>query len=510
MSGSGAGAAPGDLLVAGDTCWRVGRADRVAVIVDAADYFAHARAALLRARRRVLMIGWDFDTRIRLDPSADPAEGPDVLGDLLAHLTRTRPELEIRVLRWSVGALTGLARGMLPPAVQDLAAGDRLHYRVDAAHPFSSSHHQKIVVIDDEFAFCGGIDMTVDRWDTSDHLPTHAGRVTPTGRAYGPWHDATVALDGAAARIVADVARDRWEDATGERLAPVGTRGDPAWPPTLTPDFAGCRVGVSRTLPEYAGRAAVSEIRELYLAAIATARDLLYIESQYLASRDIAYALARRLAEDDGPEVVVVLPRHADGHIERRSMDGARHRLLRLLWQADVHGRFHAYHPVTADGGPIYVHAKVVIVDDRVLRVGSSNLNNRSLGFDSECDVTIDADATPEHASRIRASVAGIRHRLVAEHVGADPASVAAAFAERGSLAGAIASLTGPGRGLRLFDRESTDDEDSVLAEDELLDPERVGELTADRVYRRLRRQARRVELVTRERLRRRRSHRPG
>lgn len=489
------------VVAAGDTCWRTGEADRVSVIIDADAYFRHAKAALLQARHRVMVIGWEVDSRIRLDPTCPDSDVPDVLGDLLPWLTRTRPDLEIYVLRWSVGVLTGLGRGLLPPTLQDLLSGDRLHYRVDAAHPFSSAHHQKIVVIDDRFAFCGGIDMTVDRWDTSDHRTSNPERVNPGGEAYGPWHDATLALDGEAARIVADVARDRWETATGEQLTALEPDPDTVWPSRLEVDFRGCVVGVSRTLPEYGGRSEVIEIRRLYLAAIAAARNLLYIESQYLASRDIAEAVAARLAEPDGPEIVVVLPRHADGNVERRSMDGARHRLLRLIWHADVHERFHAYYPVTAESENIYVHAKILIVDDRLLRIGSSNLNNRSLGFDSECDVVLDVVDNPDHATEIADRIGQIRTRLVAEHVGATADALEAAVNRAGSFAGAIEALSDSGRGLRLFDREVVAGEDSVLAEDEFVDPEGVTTNGINRLHRLLLRRVGEVGLAIRRRL---------
>ncbi|WP_132992888.1 phospholipase D-like domain-containing protein [Gordonia zhaorongruii] len=472
------------ILKPGDTCLTTAQADRLSVIVDAADYFAYAKSALLQARRRVILVGWDFDTRIELERKAPASDVPDELGDLLRWLTKTRPELEIFVLRWSIGALTGMARGMLPPLVQDLISGRRLHYRVDAAHPIAAAHHQKIAVIDDTFAFCGGIDMTVDRWDTSDHLTSNEHRVTPTGEAYGPWHDVTLALDGGAAQVIAEVAYDRWEAATGKRLPPIAAPPRPVWPEGLGPTFTGATVGVSRTLPEYKEREEVDEIFQLYRAAIAAARDTLYLESQYLASREIAEALIARLAEPDGPEIVVVLPRHADGDIERRSMDGARHRLLRLIWEADVHDRFRIFYPVTADDEPIYVHAKVLIADDRILRVGSSNLNNRSLGFDSECDVTIDTADNTDQTAAISTSILAVRSRLIAEHLDIDAADLDEEVAEQGSLIKAIDLHRGSGRTLAPFTKANTADEDSPLADNNLIDPEDVDSMRFENVYR--------------------------
>jgi phosphatidylserine/phosphatidylglycerophosphate/cardiolipin synthase-like enzyme len=473
------------ILRAGDTCREIATAGRVACIVDAADYFLHAKSALLQARRRVVLIGWDVDTRISLDPRSPHDEVPDELGNFLRWLIDNRPELEIHVLRWSVGAFTGILRGVAPPFVQDLLSGRRLHYRIDAAHPVSAAHHQKIAVIDDQFAFCGGIDMTVDRWDTSEHLSHNEFRRDPDGRPHGPWHDVTVALDGDAARVVAGVAHDRWEAATGEQLAPlVDTDGPDIWPEDLDVTFTDCEVAVARTVPHYDARPQVEEIRLLYRAAFAAARRTIYIESQYLAAREIAEALADRLAEPDGPEIVVVLPRHSDSRVERLAMDGARHKLLQLLWRADVHGRFRAFYPVTSDGDPIYVHAKVLIVDDVLLRIGSSNLNNRSLGFDSECDVAIEANPSDDGDRVLRETITSMRTRLLAEHLDVTAETFDAAVTEKRSLVAAIDALVGPGRTLEKFDRESIDDERSIIAENELVDPEDARTGTMERVYR--------------------------
>ena len=333
--------------------------------------------------------------------------------------------------------------------------------------------------------------MTVDRWDTSEHLSRNEFRRGPDGEPHGPWHDVTVALDGDAARVVATVAHDRWEAATGERLAPlVDTAGPDIWPEGLEPTFTSCDVGVARTIPHYGDRPQVEEIRRLYLAAFAAARHTIYIESQYLAAREIAEALAARLREDDGPEIVVVLPRHSDSPVERLAMDGARHRLLKLLWQADVHDRFRAYYPVTAEGDPIYVHAKVLVVDDVLLRIGSSNLNNRSLGFDSECDVAIEADADDPADAELRAKITGFRVRLLSEHLDVTADEFDAAVRERESLLGAVEAMRSPGRTLEEFDRETIDDEESVIAENELVDPEDARTPTLERVYRSVLRRA--------------------
>ncbi|AZG48071.1 phospholipase D-like domain-containing protein [Gordonia insulae] len=466
------GGASGALLVPGQNCYGIGRADRFACIIDAADYFRFAKQAMLGARKRIMLIGWDFDTRIEFEPEEQTLDGPNDLGDFLNWLPDHQPGLEIHLLKWSVGAFTAITRGMTPVFLANLATNRNVHLEIDTRHPLRGAHHQKIVVIDDRIAFCGGIDMTVDRWDRSDHRDDHPRRVEPNGNSYGPWHDATAAVDGDAARLVGDIARQRWLVATGEDLAPVDDVDTDPWPDQLAPTMRSVDVAVARTLPELDQQDEVREIEQLYLDAIRSAKRFLYIESQYLAARVIADAIAQRLRESDGPEIVVVLPRHADGWLEQKAMDGARRRLLHQLWDADEHQHFRAYHPVTATGGPIYVHAKVLVMDDRLLRVGSSNLNNRSLGLDSECDLAVEVSADDPSAAEHRRSIVGVRDRLIAEHLAVPVAEFRDELERRQSLIGAIDHLRGEGKTLERFDAGTIADEESPLAENDLMDPE--------------------------------------
>ncbi|TWH09688.1 phospholipase D-like domain-containing protein [Rhodococcus rhodochrous] len=468
------------VLEPGSTCWRIARAERLTCIVDAADYFRHAKAAMLRAEKRIMLIGWDFDTRIKFEPEGATLEGPNKLGEFLEWLPERRPGLDIYLLKWNIGAFSALARGMTPVFVLDWLTDPSLHFEIDGAHPVGAAHHQKILVVDDSIAFCGGIDMTVDRWDTPDHPDRSKYRREPSGKRYGPWHDVTTAVDGDAARALGDQARARWKAATGEELDPV-PEPEPIWPDDLEPTLHGVDVGIARTLPAYDGKDGVHEIEALYLSVIEKARHTLYLESQYLASRRIADALAERLQEPDGPEIVVVIPRNAEGWLERKAMDGARRALLHMLWEADVHGRFAAYYPVTAGGEPIYVHAKVVVMDETLLRIGSSNLNNRSMGFDTECDLAIES---AEPGDAVGRAAVELRNILVAEHLDVDPEVIAEATKDGGSLISTIERLRGPGRSLRPFEPGTVSDEDSVLAESALADPERASRSFGRRIER--------------------------
>lgn len=464
------------MLVPGETCWRIERAVQHAVFVDAADYFAVLKQVILRAERRVLFIGWDFEPRIRLDPRSPGRARDDRLGRVLEAAVRGNPQLEVGVLQWGMGMLNSVGRGLMPAALLNRRAPDRLTFTIDRHHPLGAAHHQKIVVIDDCLAFAGGIDVTADRWDTSEHLDRQRHRHRPTSRRpTGPWHDVTSLVSGPAARALGDLARERWESGTGRRLEPVEDVQH-CWPDGVEPLLTDVDVAISRTRPEHGGEELVHEIELLWLAAIATARRTVYIESQYFANRRIAEAIAERLGEADGPEFVLVNPESAHGWLEEKAMGTARARLLGIVRAADVHDRFRIYVPVTEGGRPVYVHAKVLIVDDRILRIGSSNLNNRSMGLDTECDITVEARADDPRREELAGTIVGMRHRLLGEHLGAAPSAVAAALdAHDGSLVRSVESLRRPeGRSLRTFQPPEQNAVERALAATELLDAERT------------------------------------
>ncbi|MEO6581626.1 MAG: phospholipase, partial [Sphingomicrobium sp.] len=302
------------MLDPGRNCWRIERARRAALIVDAADYFRHARQAMLAARKQILLIGWDFDTRIRLDDGKD--EAPLTLGAFLSWLARHQPQVAVHILRWDWGAPKLLTRGTTVLRLLNWARTPQIRFKLDGAHPAGASHHQKIVVIDDKLAFCGGIDMTATRWDTREHRDDDQRRKRPTtGRSYQPWHDATMAVDGAAAQALGDLARERWATAGGEPIAPPEVETDP-WPDELEPQFNNVEVAVARTRGEHQLSSEVREIEALYVDMVLRARRHFYVENQYFASRVVGEAIAKRLAEEDGPEFVIVNPKSIEGWVE--------------------------------------------------------------------------------------------------------------------------------------------------------------------------------------------------
>jgi phospholipase D1/2 len=437
-----------DLLAVGRNCWRVEHASRAGFLVDADAYFKAFVEAARHARRSILIAGWDFHSRTRLLC----ANGQDCeleLGRFLNELVRERRELQVHILIWDYPMIFGLDREWAPLYGLSWKPHRRICFRYDNTHPVGGCHHQKVVVIDDAVAFSGGIDLTSRRWDTREHLPQSAHRVMG-GTPYPPFHDLMMAVEGPAARALGDLLRDRWQHATSETLDPpwakkrMFRRGAPhptvtAWPPSIEAPLRDVAVGISRTEPAN-GTAGVREVEALYLDMIAAARNCIYIENQYFTADKVGDALAARLGEPDGPEVVVVLRELSHGWLEELTMQSLRTRLIERLRAADLHGRLRVYYPFIdglKSGTCIDVHSKMIIVDDDIVRIGSANLANRSMGLDTECDLTIEALGRDD----VRVAIRDLRAQLLAEHLGCEPALVRETVDSVGSLSGAIDKL---------------------------------------------------------------------
>ena len=475
--------------------WASARASRAHTVIDAGPYYELIREAMLGAQQRILLIGWDFDTRVsigggrrlwrvlRRESSLKTMGPPARLGPFMIWLAKRNPNLEVRLLKWNFGALKAVFRGRM---ILDLARwwmNPQIDFKLDSAHPLGCSHHQKIVIIDDCFAVCGGIDMTSGRWDTRDHLEADARRKLPGGKLYAPWHDATMMLEGDVARALGDLGRARWVQAGGAPMAPCLPQDGTAWPERVNAEFRDVEVGIARTFSQYGTQTEVREIEVLFVEQIRRAKRFIFAENQYFASRIVAEAMVKRMAEPDPPEIFIITPLSSDGWLQQKAMDTARIQLVSAVKASDHAQRFSIWTPQNASGTPIYVHSKLLIVDDEILRIGSANFNNRSLGLDSECDVFIDARREAGEASKaVVRAITRLRHSLLAEHCGLDVSLVAALIEKHGSMAAMVASLAadrGP-VGYKHLEplpmRELTETE-QTLANNEVLDPERPEEM---------------------------------
>lgn len=453
-------------------CWRIVRADHFGVVVDGADYFRALKHALLAAKRSILIIGWEFDSRTALVRDGSANDQPNDIGPLLDHLVRMRPGLRVHVLIWDSAMIYAFNREFAGLVKMDWLTHRRLRFKLDDSHPIASSQHQKIVVVDEALGFVGGLDITSQRWDSRDHLRLDPRRRDPAFTDYPPFHDVMAVVTGEAAAALAEIGRDRWRRASGEdlKVAPAGD-AQALWPPWLPVLMRRVNVAIARTSPPWDGAPPVREVEQLYLDMIAAARRLVYVENQYFASRRIAEALADRLASADCPEIVLVNPGAPVSLVERSTMGVARARLAQRLVAADAGGRLRLYYP-SVDGGDVKVHSKLMIVDDRLLRIGSSNLNNRSMGLDTECDVLVEAVDDAAIGRAIRA----LRHDLLAEHLGASPAEVAAAETRLGGVHATIQALMGRRHTLVPLDLREPSEIVHIFADSHLPDPEEAVE----------------------------------
>jgi phosphatidylserine/phosphatidylglycerophosphate/cardiolipin synthase-like enzyme len=251
-----------------------------------------------------------------------------------------------------------------------------------------------------------------------------------------------IAVDGEAARALAKIARHRWKLATNEEIPAPKSGGDP-WPEELPVELRNVEVAVAVTSPPQDGHEAVRQVEQLYLDMIARAKKYIYIENQYFTSQRIGEALEARLADPDGPEIIVLTRLLSHGWLEEVTMTNLRTRLVRRLREKDTHGKLRVYYPHRGglcEGTCIDLHSKVMIVDDEWLRIGSSNLSNRSMAVDTECDVTVEAKGDPEVKRVIRRFL----NRLIAEHSLATLEEIERMGQEHGSLAALIDASPGP------------------------------------------------------------------
>ena len=360
----------------------------VTVLVDGAEAFQAMAVAIANAQSHVHITGWHITPTF----ATTRGERPIVLKELLAEVAARIP---VRVLIWAGVPLPVMEpwRGDVRKLRDELTAGNHVQCALDARERPMHCHHEKTIVIDDRIAFVGGIDLTnfkADRWDTQDHPP----------RGAVGWHDVAARVVGPAVQDVAENFAMRWQAITGEQLPPAAS----------TPNRGDVELQVVRTVPDgmYPQLPRGDfRILESYLRGLRAAQRFIYLENQFLWSPEILAVLRDKLARPPTPDfrLVLVLPEKPD-----TGGDDTRGQLGTLL-QADGDGGRLLACTLYAIGGekdwPVYIHAKVGIVDDTWMTIGSANLNEHSLFNDTEMNlVTHDAGLAQQ-----------TRLRLWAEHL---------------------------------------------------------------------------------------------
>jgi phosphatidylserine/phosphatidylglycerophosphate/cardiolipin synthase-like enzyme len=378
----------------------------VEILIDGASFLPRLADELGQAESHVHIAGWYLSTELAL-----VREGRRVvLVDLLAELAR---KVDVRVLLWAGAPLPLFrpSRGDVRELAERLRAAG-VEVALDPKERPMHCHHEKLVVVDDRVATVGGIDLTGycgDRYDSGTH---------PWRPALG-WHDAAALVRGPVVADVADHFRFRWREVEDKEL--------PA--PAAQPEAGEHELQLVATVPErvYESRPRGSfRILESYVRALWSAERLVYLESQFLWSPELVEILVEKLRRPPSNDfrVVAVLPSHPDS-----GDDDSRGQVGRLEVADGGAGRFLACALYARNGAvrePIYVHAKIGIVDDRWLTIGSANLNEHSLFNDTEVNLVtcepVLARATRERlwAEHLELPVEEVRGRdaveLVDEH----------------------------------------------------------------------------------------------
>lgn len=418
-----------NILIPGSNCSLSARSHCSRLLVDARDYYRAFYAEAARAERSILLAGWQFDSQVELLRGEDAvgAQSPVRFLPFLEALSKKRPDLQIYILAWDYSALFAMEREWLQRALFAWTTPANIHFRFDNRHPLGASHHQKFAVMDGSLAFVGGIDFASARWDDREHRlhnPLRFEREEPQK----PYHDVMAFVSGQAAEALEALFAERWLAATGDSLElPPSTiqAREPAFEEGIPIEAA--EVGISCTECGAGERASVNaEVLALYRTAISCAERLIYIETQYFTASAILDALTARMREPQRQQlqIVVVMPNAADSEKERMALGAAQDRLLASLKAtANETGslvRIYSTWALAEDGArtATFIHSKVLIVDDRLLCVGSANLTNRSLLLDTELNVSWEDPSGEGPTAR---SIAQVRAELLGEHAGIAP-----------------------------------------------------------------------------------------
>ncbi|HET9953840.1 MAG TPA: phospholipase D-like domain-containing protein [Polyangiaceae bacterium] len=455
------------ILIPGETCWQECEVDEAGALFDGCDYYRAFYQQALRARGHILIAGWQFNTNVPLlrGEEAKSAPLPVEFMPFLAELGRRNPNLGIYILAWDYSPVFALEREWLQREAFAFGTPDNVQFCFDDKHPLGASHHQKFVVIDGALAFVGGMDLAQGRWDDRRHLASNPLR-WEAGAPQKPYHDSMAYVRGPAAQQLARLFAERWEAATGEPLTlPVTSPREPN-PITGSIPIEAKRVAISRTghctTSDASGETSYQEIQSLFLRSIERAEHLIYLETQYLTSRVFHETLMRRMRDSARPlDVIIVMPDDADTPKERLALGAAQNRILRSLCDTAARSgsRLRVYCTVPegtlrdetvpegawSEGPPsergrsdgprserpapetarpegsapeppaTFIHSKILLVDDRLICVGSANITNRSFTLDSELSLAWEAENDTDGVAR---SVVRMRAELLSEHAG--------------------------------------------------------------------------------------------
>ncbi|KYG63900.1 hypothetical protein AZI86_13870 [Bdellovibrio bacteriovorus] len=417
-----------------ENCWKTDEIKRGTLLVDSADFYRAVHAAMSRARKSIFILGWDIDSGIALlrGEDAKRSADPSVLIELLSKKARENPELNIYILIWDSSVAFVGEREFLPELVWTNNTPENIHFHLDSTIPLWGSHHQKIILIDDQLVFTGGMDLARQRWDERSHHPEDPLRMDANG-SYGPFHDVQIMMDGPIVKSFSEIVRVRWKSSTGYEAKNPDFNPSAVWPPPFPVSLENFRAAVARTIPKTETTSEVHEINQMYRDLFKSATRFIYIENQYFSSKEMARALNAALKNNKELHALLISSYDPQGIFESEAMWANRIDFKRIASRGvENQIRFASSGIKTQDGNICYkrIHSKVLVVDDHHCTVGSANLTNRSMDLDTECDVVLEAQDLIQ-----RKQIQHIRNDLIAEHVGLTTAEVEELFTRQNPLA---------------------------------------------------------------------------
>jgi phospholipase D1/2 len=414
-----------NILQPGINCWKIDEVSESGLLIDAKDYYRAFCNAAATAERYVLLSGWQFDSDVALIREGNDDKTGITLISFLDRLCEKNPDLRIYILAWNFSVIYSIDREWLQSWNFKWNTNERIQFCFDSCHPFGASHHQKFVVVDGRIAFLGGLDLCSGRWDDRSHRATNPLRVNGDQSPYPPFHDVQSYHVGPVAARLEEFFKEQWRAVCNYDLdlgAPArshAVRFENSLP------VKSARVGVSRTQVRTTdtGNESVREIRHLFRDAISAAESFIYMENQYFSSQAIHEALVRRMSDRRRSrlEIVLVLAKEANAFVEQASIGIAQAKVIRNLRNlaAQTGHKLGIYYAASAaeNGEEVatYVHSKLLLIDDQFLSVGSANLNNRSMGLDTELNVSWQVGDGETEAQQ---SIRDVRVNLLAEHTG--------------------------------------------------------------------------------------------
>ena len=388
-----------------ENVWCIERIAHLGFLQDADQYYQAFFEALPQARRQVVISAWELESQVNLAQIS--SELPSDLRRYFSFLARDNRNLKIKIFCWKPGLYLKFSRERLAEYKWRRVSDEGVVYRSERSPYAFGSFHEKIVLIDNACGFLGGMDVSTNRWDNSSHEVETDFKQKGEG-FYLPIHDVQFVFTGPLLKKTRQMVDERVPGESHRKNYPqTKIRFDLSYP------FLNNTLGsLSRTDPQIGA----FEIEKLYIQAIRRAKKFIYIENQYLSCLPIAEELAKRLKEEEGPEVIIILPYNYLGGFERAIYIHSRNKIQKILKDADRFKRLGLFYPSIPNEKEqqfLKVHSKMMIVDGTFITLGSANLNYRSMRLDREMNLNIEAIRGKE-----RAFIKKILTSLVCEHLG--------------------------------------------------------------------------------------------